>query len=198
MSSATTVYLTPTHLLEHLFCPRFTYFEHVLQLPEYQENRLKVRKGREIHEERTKINPNYLRKKLGVTKREPEVQLASEKLRLRGIVDEVLWLEDGTMAPFDYKFAEWKGRVFKNLKVQSALYGLLIRENFGKEVKKGFLCYVRSKHKVVEIELGPKLFDQALAAVEEVFRVIQTGYFPDATDSPARCADCCYRNACVG
>ena len=193
----TTAYLTPTHVLEYLFCPRFTYFEHVLQLPEYQERRFKVLKGREIHEERTKINPSYLRKKLGVVKREHEVQLASEKLGLRGIVDEVLWLEDGTMAPFDYKFAEWKGRVFKNLKVQSALYALLIRERYAADVNKGFLCYVRSKHKVVELPMTAKLLADAETAVIQVFEIIRNGSFPEGTKSKARCSDCCYRNVCV-
>ena len=33
------VLLTPSDLLEHLFCGRFTYFERHLQLPEFQERR---------------------------------------------------------------------------------------------------------------------------------------------------------------
>src|SRR5271165_1155690 len=61
--------LTVTHVLEHLFCPRFTYFEHVLAVPERQERRLLVQTGRQAHEERKRINPNYLRKKLGVVQR---------------------------------------------------------------------------------------------------------------------------------
>src|SRR5579883_652505 len=58
--------LTVTHLLEHLYCPRFTYFEYVLGIPEQQEKRTLVQKGRAVHEERRHTNPNYLRKKLGV------------------------------------------------------------------------------------------------------------------------------------
>jgi hypothetical protein len=98
--------LTVTHVLEHLFCPRFTYFEHVLAVPERQERRLLVQKGRQAHEERKKINPTYLRKKLGVVERMFDVPLASPKLGARGAVDEVFTLSDGSMAPFDYKFAE--------------------------------------------------------------------------------------------
>jgi len=29
--------ITITHVLEHLYCPRVTYFEHVLVIPERQE-----------------------------------------------------------------------------------------------------------------------------------------------------------------
>jgi len=35
---------TVTHVLEHLYCPRFTYYEYVLAIPERQERRWKVGK----------------------------------------------------------------------------------------------------------------------------------------------------------
>src|SRR5262245_42661016 len=82
--------LTVTHLLEHLYCPRFTYFEYVLGVPEWQGNRPLVRKGREAHEQRRRTNPGYLRKKLGVVARRFDVPLASAALGVRGSVDEVL------------------------------------------------------------------------------------------------------------
>lgn len=189
--------LTVTHALEHLFCPRFTYFEHVLCIPERQERRPLVMKGRAAHEERRKINPNYLRKKLGVVKREFDVPLSSRRLGLRGSVDEVLTLSDGTMAPFDYKYAEEPRAVYRNQRVQSALYGLMIRETFGVEVRRGYLCYIRSKHRVVELEHTEAGFADAEEVLSEVLEVIQTGLFPRATTWKARCRDCCYRNICV-
>src|SRR5436189_4822238 len=79
--------LTVTHVLEHLYCPRFTYFEHVLAVPERQERRSLVMKGRDVHKERRKINPQYLRKKLGVTDRRFDVPMASATLGVRGSVD---------------------------------------------------------------------------------------------------------------
>src|SRR5437764_4710753 len=93
--------LTVTHLLEHLYCPRFTYFEHVLAIPERQERRPLVLKGRQVHQERRHINSHYLRKKLGVLRRQFDVPLTSPTLGVRGSVDEVLTLADGSMAPFD-------------------------------------------------------------------------------------------------
>src|SRR5271170_7091678 len=97
--------LMVTHVLEHLYCPRFTYFEYVLGIVEHQERRALVQKGRQAHEDRKKINPHYLRKKLGVVARHFDVPMASRLLGVRGAVDEVLTLADGSMAPFDYKFA---------------------------------------------------------------------------------------------
>jgi CRISPR-associated exonuclease Cas4 len=189
--------LTVTHVLEHLFCPRFTYFEYVIGLPERQERRPIVQMGRKSHEDRKKINPTYLRKKLGVVDRRFDVPMASMRLGVRGSVDEVLTLADGSMAPFDYKFAEDRGRVYLNQKMQSALYGLLIRETFQRPVHRGFLCYLRSKHKVVTIEFSEDDFLDAELILKEVLEVIQVGYFPRATKAKARCRDCCYRNICI-
>ena len=190
-------YLTPSHVLEYLYCPRFTYFEYVLAVPEHQERRLKVQKGRSLHEYYQRLNPSYLRKKLGVVKKEIDVEMCSMPHRLKGIVDEVLWLDDGTLAPLDYKFAEDKGRVFKNLRMQSVLYGLLIRETYGKPVWKGFLCYTRSNNRIKELAFTDKDFAEAEQVVDEVLDIIQTGFFPKGTTWKARCGDCCYRNICV-
>ena len=189
--------LTVTHVLEHLYCPRFTYFEYVLAVPERQERRPLVLKGRQVHQERQRINPNYLRKKLGVVQRQFDVPMASARLGVRGTVDEVLTLADGTMAPFDYKFAEYSGSVYHNQRVQSALYALLIRETFQMPVQRGFLCFTRSNHRVVELEHTEADYAEAERIVREVLTVIQTGLFPKATPWKARCADCCYRNICI-
>jgi len=189
--------LTVTHVLEHLFCPRFTYFEHVLAVPERQERRLLVQKGRQTHEERRRINPTYLRKKLGVVNRQFDVPLASARWGVRGSVDEVFTLADGSMAPFDYKFAEDRGRVYHNQKMQSVLYGLMIREMFQQPVHRGYLCYLRSKHKVVAIEFSDADILEGESVLREILDVIQTGRFPRATTWKARCRDCCYRNICI-
>jgi CRISPR-associated exonuclease Cas4 len=183
--------------LEHLYCPRFTYFEYVLGIGEHQERRTLVQKGRQVHLERRKINATYLRKKLGVVRRQFDVPLASVALGVRGVVDEVFTLADGSMAPFDYKFAGEPAGVYHNQQVQSTLYGLLIRETFGVPVRRGFVCYTRSNHKVVELPFSEEDFAEATRIVQEVLAIIRTGVFPRATSWKARCRDCCYRNICI-
>ena len=196
-SEASFIPLTVTHLLEHLFCPRFTYFEHALNIRERQEKRPLVLKGREVHEERRRINPTYLRKKLGVVGREFDVPLVSARLGVRGSIDEVFTLADGSLAPFDYKFAEAPRQVFLNQKMQSVLYGLLIEEVFSRPVRRGYLCYIRSKHKLVEVPHTEKDRDEVRKNLVEILSIIQVGVFPRATAYKARCRDCCYRNICI-
>ena len=142
--------ITASDILEHLFCPRFSYFQSYLHIPQHEEKRFKVQKGRTVHEDKMRVNPQYLRKKLGCVKRKKSVYLSSER-GLRGIVDEVLFLDDGTAAPLDYKYAEYKNRTFKNHKYQLTFYGQLIKEHFQVPVDRGFIVYTRSRNKLIEV-----------------------------------------------
>lgn len=194
-SSSISFSVTATDILEHLYCPRFSYFEKFLDIPEHQEKRFKVQKGREVHKDKTRLNPEYLRKKIGCIDKQFEVYLSSER-GLRGIVDEILFLDDGTAAPLDYKFAEYKDSVFKNHKYQLAFYGILISENMGVSVNKGFIVYTRSKNKLIEVELTSNMYQQLELVIKDFFDVVQKGKYPRPTKYKARCADCCYKNIC--
>ncbi|HED08386.1 MAG TPA: CRISPR-associated protein Cas4, partial [Ignavibacteria bacterium] len=103
--------VTPSHIIEYLYCPRFTYFEYVLSIPQYEERHYKIQKGRQIHELKLVRNREYLRKKTGAVEKYTDQYLTNGYLR--GKVDEVLLLSDGTMAPLDYKFAVYKERIFE-------------------------------------------------------------------------------------
>ena len=191
------ILISPTDLLQYLYCPRFTYFFHSLEIPEHQEKRYKVQVGREIHEEKTQINKDYLRKKIGATAKEQEVYLSSEKYHLKGIVDEVLTLKDGTMAPLDYKFAEYSDHLYSTHKYQSLCYALLIEENYGKKAERGFLVYTRSNNKLVTLEFTDEYRAKLIEIIDEIVRIMNTGFYPKKTRNTARCGDCTYRNICV-
>ncbi|HBY57577.1 MAG TPA: CRISPR-associated protein Cas4, partial [Candidatus Atribacteria bacterium] len=78
------IFLTPSEIMEYLFCPRFIYFIHCLNIPQHEEQRFKVLMGREVHEKKAKLNKDYLRKKINCIKRENLVYLASERYHLKG------------------------------------------------------------------------------------------------------------------
>ena len=58
------VFITVSDVMEYLFCPRFIYFMYCLGIPQHEEKRYKVLKGRALHEAREKVNRSYIRKKL--------------------------------------------------------------------------------------------------------------------------------------
>lgn len=188
---------TATHLLEYLYCPRFTYFEYVLDISERQEKRFKVLKGRSIHESVTKTNRKYLRKKLDVVEKQNNVYL-SIKSGLRGIVDEILFFADGTAAPLDFKYAEYKNRLFMTHRFQLVFYAKLIIENFDSDVNKGFIVFTRSKNKLVEVDLSQKYFDKFDRLIDDMHQTITNCRYPKGTVYKSRCVDCCYKNICEG
>ena len=189
--------ITISDVLEYLFCPRFIYFMYCLDIPQYEEKRFKVLKGREVHEIRRLTNTEYARKKLNCIRKERDVFIASKENRIKGIVDEVLFLEDGTAAPLEYKFAEYKNKIFRTYKYQLILQALMIKENYGLDVTRGYICYTRSNSLVKQIDFKSSDFKRAVEIIESIINIIEKGVYPKATRSSMKCIDCCYRNICT-
>ncbi|NRB65312.1 MAG: CRISPR-associated protein Cas4 [Saprospiraceae bacterium] len=187
--------LTPSHIIEYLYCPRYTYFEYVLRIPQQEEKYYKVQRGRDLHLQRARQNVAYLRKRIGVVDKKLDQYLTNDLLR--GEVDEVLWLKDGSMAPLDYKFAEYKNRVFETYLTQLYCYSWLIAKNFNKPVNRGFLVYTRSKNKLIELQINSNHIAQVKKASKEIQEILIKNKFPKATKYKRRCVNCTYRNVCV-
>lgn len=189
--------ITPSEVIEYLYCPRFIYYMKCLQIPQNEQKRYKVLKGREVHGFKSNTNKEYLRKRLNCIKKDNNVFLYSDRLGLKGRVDEVLHFKNGTMAPLDFKFAEYKGVVYSTYRIQALIYGLLITETYGKDVNKGYLCYTRSKNLLVEINFTKNDFSLLDEALDNYRKIIGENYYPKATKYKSRCIDCCYKNICV-
>ncbi|WP_373055848.1 CRISPR-associated protein Cas4 [Zunongwangia sp. H14] len=185
----------PSQIIEYLYCPRYTYFEYVLRIPQNEDKFYKVNRGREVHNEKLERNKEYLRKKIGVKEKWLDQYLGINGLR--GKVDEVLKLSDGTYAPLDYKFAQWKDRVYETYKQQLYCYAILIEEVYGGKVEKGFLVYTRSKNKLIEVNIGENAKSEIRNSMDKMLEVIQGNKFPRATRVKKRCVNCTYRNICI-
>lgn len=187
--------ITPSHIIQYLYCPRFTFFEYVLRIPQYEEKQYKVMQGRELHQRRAEQNRGYLRRRIGATSKVMNCYLTNDLLR--GEIDEVLELSDGTLAPLDYKFAKWEGKLYNTYQTQLACYAWLIEENFGKKVSRGFLVYTRSKNYLLDIPITRTDIDAVHEAAKEIRRILQHNFYPIATKVKKRCSHCTYRNICT-
>lgn len=187
--------LTPSHIIEYLYCPRYTYFEYVLRIPQNEEKYHKVMRGRDLHLQRSRQNAGYLRKRIGVVDKKLDQYLTNDLLR--GEVDEVLWLQDGSMAPLDYKFAEYKDRIFDTYRTQLYCYAWLIGENYNRPVNRGFLVYTRSKNRLIEIPITSGHIEKVKKATNEIREILEENRYPKATKYKRRCVNCTYRNVCI-
>jgi len=190
-------FITPSHVLHYLFCPRFAYFLYVLHIDEYENRRHLVMKGRDIHKLKIVQNKEYLRSRIGVKDKVIDLYLCSQKLHLVGRVDEALFLNDGSAAPLDYKFAFWENKIYKTLRIQQTLYALLIEEKYNIPVNKAYLVYVRSINHLEEMPVTQEMKKNALDIVNSIFVIINDGTYPNTVVSKRKCDDCAYRNICV-
>lgn len=140
-------------------------------------------------------NKDYLRKKIGVKEKYLDVYLTTEKLR--GRIDEVLLLNDNTMAPLDYKFAKFNDIVYSTYKTQIVCYAILIEENFNNPVNMGYIVYVRSKNKLVKIDITEKDKNNIVQKIDDIIEIIAENKFPKKTKVNSRCISCTYRNICI-
>lgn len=187
--------LTPSHIIEYLFCPRYTFFEYVLTVPQNEEKYYKVQRGRNMHDEKLERNKGYLRKRIGVVEKWEDQYLTNASMR--GRVDEVLKLEDGTYAPLDYKFAEYKEKLYQTYQQQLFCYAVLIEENWGVRVNRGFIVYLRSKNKLLEVPITAAdklLIRESITSFREI---VENNFYPKATKFKRRCISCTYRNICT-
>ena len=189
-------YITPSDMIEFFYCKRFIYYMKCLGIKQYEDKRYKVEKGRELHRKKENENKDYLRKKLGVVDKKINIDLYSDKYKIKGKVDEVLIFDDNTMAPLDYKFAEFNDILYSTYKTQMLMYSLMIEELYNCKVNKAYLVYTRSRNMVKEIEINKKDLDKLKKDISEYTKVIE-GYYPKGSKSKARCLDCCYRNICI-
>lgn len=189
--------LTPSIVMEYLYCPRFIYYMLYLKISQHEERRYKVQRGKESHQRKLEVNKDYLRKKIGVKEKVLDQKLYSKKYSIHGIVDEILFLEDGTAASLDYKFAKYKKRTFLTHKYQAAMYSLMIADNYNIEVNKAFIVYIRSKNKLIKIDIKDSIYSELQKIFTEIIDIIKKGYFPKKTKYKSRCRDCTYRNICI-
>jgi len=187
--------VSPSLLMEYWYCPRFIYFMEVLKIRQYEEKRLKVLLGREVHEKKA-LQPEYLRKKLGVIRQEKDIYLSAPEQGICGILDEILFFGDGTVAPLDYKFAYEKHK-FKTQFLQNVLYAMLIEANYRLPVNACYIVYTREKNEPVRYPISRQDRDRVSDTVQKIERIISGGYYPPATSHKKSCGDCTYRKICV-
>jgi len=189
--------IIPSDIIEFLYCPRFIYFMKVLKIPQYEKKRFKVQKGLQVHEKRQKENPDYLWKKIGAVKRESNIWLFSDQFHLSGIIDELVTLEDGSLAPLDFKFSRYRSSTYKTHRTQMICYCLLVDENYSEDVNQGFIYYIRGGHKKKAIKYTDHQKDKIKNTIQDYLEVVHNEKIPQKTKYTSRCNDCTYRNICV-
>jgi CRISPR-associated exonuclease Cas4 len=177
---------------QYLYCPRVVYFHYVM--PVEKKPTYKMELGKEVHEAIGELEKRRKLRAYGLQEgtRVFDVRLNSIRLGLRGRLDMMIRTSDACY-PVDFKLTE--GRPHKNHLYQLAAYALLIEEEYGCEVKQGFVYLIPEKDAVV-MQIGMDLKVDVADLIKTIREMVSREEIPEVNPSRRRCEDCEYQNYC--
>lgn len=168
-------FLTITNVVEHAFCPKFTYYQLVLNLKQNEEKRGTVQAGRSFHSRHASTNLNYFPK--GIEgKKLTEVQLFSKSHLFTGKIDEAIETSEEIII-IERKYSDYV-EVGPTLKTQLGLLTILAEENLQKKVKRAIVVFDRTKRVELQVDVTNEICEYALSMLEETRRVLTSGISP--------------------
>lgn len=181
-----------TDLKQYEFCQRVVYYERCLPL--LRPRTYKMDAGQQAHEGERKRAVRRTLKRFDIAEgqRQFDLALASERLRLRGIVDEVIFAADGRVIPVDYKLAK---RVGKHHRLQLCAYGLLLEERYETTIPQGYL-YLIPQRELVAVRLTDKLRQRVLDVLQNLYDMVLSERMPPPAAQINRCHPCEFRRFC--
>lgn len=187
-------FVSVTDVKHYIYCPRIVYFERVLHAEPVFGSQQK--EGREKHEE-------YIRKELrrkDAIYYSPDfvgaekllfVSLNSPRLGLTGQLDCIIKTVKGEYIPVDYKsMSSDKGRVWMDHKYQLVAYALLVEENYGTVVKRGFVNYIPERL-VLKVEITSTMKTHVKRVIGHIKRIIKKETLPPIRVAKHKCTGGC-------
>ncbi|MBS7612587.1 CRISPR-associated protein Cas4 [Candidatus Bathyarchaeota archaeon] len=183
-------YLTAVDVKHYAYCPRIVYFTHVLHLQERTTEAMLY--GSESHDESV-IAPVAAR--LRASKIIRDLELVSDRLKLRGKLDYLIVTKFNELIPVEVKWTEPIGEAVKrDHRLQLASYALMVEENFGRTVKRAVVYYTRAK-KLLSTPLDEDIKNEAKRTLKSIFHMISEEELPKAVKHK-RCINCGFKDYC--
>lgn len=185
-----------TWIKQYYFCPRIIYYLGVLGYSERLTE--SMIEGKEFHlseEQRAKR-----RKSVAGEKKEPakcvwsKLPIASEKLGLYGIIDEIYETENGLVI-VENKFMKAPKKPHPGHIYQAVAYAMLAEEKIGKIVRKIVIKYLKS-NKSFEIPLTEDIKKHVQWTISRIKSIIEREKLPRGNDK--KCKNCGFIRTCSG
>lgn len=184
--------ITITTVVEHAFCPKFTYYSEVLGLDQYEGKRGTVLSGRMIHSKHEKTNVSFIPKNIK-GKKLIGLQLYSKKHNFTGKIDEAIET-DNSVILVERKYSDYNV-IGDTIKTQLGLLSILIEENFNKQVNQAVVIFQKKKRTEIIVGVDEKIKLLALNMLKNTENIIKFGLNPPARFD-GRCLNCCFRKVC--
>ena len=124
-----------------------------------------------------------------------EFRVESEKLSLRGIIDQIEVYTRGYV-PVELKTGQCpKEGVWPNHKIQIAAYAMLLEDTYKTEIKEGFITYLDAKQRR-HVPFNPFLKQEILELIEKTRMLLKSKEMPQKTDNQNKCRTCGLKEQC--
>ena len=196
MSEDEAVHLIPvTWIKQYHFCPRIVYFLGVLGYDErVTESMIEGREAHEVEDRR-----GTRRKTLGGGRRErvkarwSKLHVASERLGIEGVVDEVVETEQG-LAVVEVKWAKAPEKPPPGHIYQAAAYAMLAEEVIGRPVRRAVIRYALDG-KSFDLPVTDAVRRHVLWTVSKIRSIVEGEKLPRAKPS-RKCRSCGFARIC--
>lgn len=185
-------------LKQYFYCPRIVYYLYCL--PHIRPTTFLMEAGTQAGEDERQRERRRSLKAYGLTRGTCHfnIDLHSDHLALTGKLDMGIRTDDNTTrepeaVPVDYKFSA--GRVVTHFLMQVTAYGMLLEEQWGLPVHRGFI-YLIPARRAKMIEITPVLRRQVETALEDMRRIVTQESMPPAPRWRGKCTVCEFRRFC--
>ncbi len=185
--------ISVTAVVEHVFCPKFTYYGYVMGLEQYEEKRGTVKSGRMHHATSEKTNRGFVPDNLDGTKI-TSLKLYSKRHNFVGIIDHAVDMTDQVVL-IERKYAD-HNVIYDSIRVQLGLLAILLEENLHKPVNYAYVYFAKNKKRTrLRVDIDQEIKEYAIRMLQDVKNTISTGIDP-VSNYDNRCINCCYRKVC--
>jgi CRISPR-associated protein Cas4 len=124
-----------------------------------------------------------------------EVRIESEKLNLKGIIDQLEVYKQG-IVPVELKTGSMPNEgVWPGHRLQIAAYALLAQEHFNQEVKEGFVLYLDHKERR-HIAINPFTIEEIKDLIKKIELLLHTKKLPETVSNTNKCRQCGLKDVC--
>jgi CRISPR-associated exonuclease Cas4 len=184
--------LTVSDIKQFLYCARIPFHRYVTRVTAVPTAKMAFGKEAHARTDRLERRRTLAEFELLEGEREFHVPLRSERLGLTGVLDMLL------RAPRELIPVEFKDSVDPpglNHKYQLVAYGLLVEEQFGRIVRRGFIHLIPAKE-VIEYPITPNMRRHVMRTLAAVRAAVVSDRLPPPPANLGKCVDCEYRRYC--
>lgn len=192
-------------VIDYIYCPRIIYYEKTLKISESKMEAFKEEEKKRL-EEKGMINRRWVWDRLKLrkqsinnleqwTNKEFNKELYSQKYHFHGKLDEILYLDEGTIVPLYYHNSKYTAREDEQYKNLMTLFSMLIEENYQIECQKGYILFLNDSS-LKKIECTTKDFENIKQYIAKTLELIETEKYPLEAEGGTKCRDCYYKKIC--